>query len=262
MAGRIIYKKPREIETMREAGHILSRTLAELRQAARPGVSTQELNDLAYTRITQAGGRPSFLRYRGFPATICASLNEEVVHGIPSPERRLQEGDLFKVDLGVRLRGLHADSALTVAVGEVSSRARELMEVTHRALWRGLAAARAGNRLTDISRAIQEWVESHGFSVVRELVGHGVGRHLHEEPQVPNFVEGKQRNPRLSPGMTLAIEPMVNAGSREVETLEDDWTVVTADRQLSAHYEHTVAITREGPEVLTLGPHEPEPCWE
>lgn len=261
MGGRIIYKKPREIATMREAGAIVSRTLEALRQAAQPGVSTGELNDLAYEMITEAGAKPSFLNYRGFPGTICVSINEEVVHGIGQADRRLTNGDLLKIDLGVRLRGLHGDSALTVAVGEVSEENRRLMAVTHRSLWLGLAAARVGGRLMDIGRAVQEYVEANGYAVVRELVGHGVGRRLHEEPQIPNFVEEGRANPRLAEGMTLAIEPMVNMGTAEVETLADDWTVVTKDGRPSAHYEHTVAITRAGPDILTLGPHEPKPCW-
>jgi methionyl aminopeptidase len=256
---RIIYKTPRELERMRDAGRVLSSVLAALKERVAPGVSLGELDALAYELITAAGGTPSFLNYRGFPASVCASLNEEVVHGIPSGSRRLREGDIVKLDAGVKLRGFHADSAITVPVGTISPEAQRLLRVTEESLWAGIRAIRHRGRLSDISRAIQEHVERNGFSVVRALVGHGVGRHLHEGPQVANYVDPHHPNPPLLEGMTLAIEPMVNAGGPDVEVLDDNWTQVTADRSLSAHFEHTVAVTRRGPVVLTLGPHLPLP---
>lgn len=236
---------------MAAAGRIVAEVFAELEAAIRPGVSTLELDELAYAALARRGARPSFKGYHGFPASICASINEEVVHGIPSRERILRQGDIISIDLGAYHRGFHGDSAITVAVGPVSEEAERLMRVTKEALWKGIEQARIGNRLHDISAAIQEHVERHGFSVVREMVGHGVGRQMHEEPQVPNYVALDQPNPPLREGMTLAIEPMVNAGGPDIEILPDMWTVVTRDRGLSAHYEHTVAITRRGPWVLT-----------
>jgi methionyl aminopeptidase len=257
--GRIIYKNPRDLEKMREAGQIVSTVLAALRDAVRPGVSTQELDELAHGIIRARGGTPSFLGYRSYPASICASINEEVVHGIPSKERVLREGDLVKLDVGVRLKGFHADSALTVPVGKVPEEALRLLEVTREALWRGIRAVTFRGRLQDVSRAVQEHVEANRFHVVRDMVGHGVGKQLHEEPQIPNYVAPDHPNPPLLEGMTLAIEPMVNVGTPEIEILPDQWTVVTADRRPSAHFEHTVAVTRRGYDILTLGPHDPGP---
>jgi methionyl aminopeptidase len=254
---RIVYKNPKELERMRDAGLVVSTVLAALRDAVRPGISTLELDQMAQAMIRQAGGSPSFLNYKGtYPASICASINEEVVHGIPTKDRVLREGSLVKLDVGVYLKGFHADSAMTVPVGTVSEEAVKLMDVTRTALWQGLKAITYRGRLQDISAAIQEYVEQHGFSVVREMVGHGVGKSLHEEPQIPNYVNPQHPNPPLLEGMTLAIEPMVNVGTPEIEILADQWTVVTADRKLSAHFEHTVAITRKGCDILTLGPHD------
>lgn len=255
--GRIIYKSPRELEKMREAGVIVSAVLAALRDAVRPGVSTEELDALALRMIRAHGGSPSFLGYRGYPASLCASINEEVVHGIPTPQRVLKEGDLVKLDIGVRLRGFHADSAMTVPVGKVSDEAMRLLEVTRESLWKGIQAITYRGRLQDISRAVQQHVEKNHFSVVRDMVGHGVGKQLHEEPQIPNYYNPEHPDPPLLEGMTLAIEPMVNAGKPDIEILPDKWTVVTADRKPSAHFEHTVAITRKGYDILTLGPHDP-----
>jgi methionyl aminopeptidase len=202
--------------------------------------------------IRSHGASPSFKGYRGYPASICASPNGQVVHGIPSRHTLLREGDLLSIDLGAYYRGFHADSARTVAIGEVSEEARRLMRVTEEALWKGIRQARLNGRLAEISRAIQEHVESHGYSVVRELTGHGVGRRLHEDPPVPNFTSPAHPNPELREGMTLAIEPMVNAGAPEVDIAPDGWTVSTRDGSLSAHSEHTVAISRGGPDILTL----------
>jgi len=235
---------------MREAGRIVAETLALLEKAVEPGITTQELNDLAEKFILSRGAYPSFKGYRGFPASICVSVNEEVVHGIPGL-RKLSEGDIISIDIGVVLQGYHSDAAITVPVGRIPPEIQRLLSVTQEALWRGISQARPGRRLSDISHAIQAHVEKNGYSVVREFVGHGIGRTMHEEPQVPNY--GRPgRGPRLEPGMTLAIEPMVNQGRPEVRVLENGWTVITADGSYSAHFEHTVAVTADGPKVLTL----------
>ena len=227
----------------------MAETLEELKKMALPGISTAELEKAAEGLIIKKGGRPAFKGYRGYPACICASINEQVVHGIPSG-RRLKEGDLLSIDLGVFYEGFYGDAAITVAVGRVSDTAKRLMRATEESLYLGIERAVEGNRVSDISHAIQRHVEAAGFSVVRSFVGHGIGRMLHEEPQVPNFgPPGK--GARLLRGMTLAIEPMVNAGGWQVEVLEDGWTAVTADGSLSAHYEHTVLITGGGPKILT-----------
>lgn len=234
---------------MRQAGRIVAGALQELAGAVRPGITTLQLDTLARQYIEKSGARPAFLGYHGFPASICASLNEEVVHGIPGL-RRLKAGDIISIDVGVFYKGYYGDAAATFPVGEVSPLAKRLLEVTRESLYKGIEKAYPGNRLYDISAAIQTYVESRGFSVVRSYVGHGIGSEMHEEPQVPNFgLPGK--GPLLEAGMVLAIEPMVNAGTWEVETLSDDWTVVTKDRNLSAHFEHTVAIMEDGPEILT-----------
>ncbi len=252
----ITIKSPREIETMAAAGRIVAQTLALVAEHTRPGVSTQELDRLAEEFIRRhPGARPSFKGLYGFPATLCTSLNHEVVHGIPSPHRVLQSGDLLSVDVGVCLHGLHADAAATFPVGGgevVQPEAQALLRVTQEALSAGVAQARAGNHVGDIGHAVQQVAERAGFSVVRELVGHGIGSSFHEEPQVPNYGKPK-RGPRLVPGMTLAIEPMVNVGGPEIRTLNDKWTVVTSDGSLSAHFEHTVAIGDNGapPRILT-----------
>src|SRR5205814_4783271 len=249
----ITLKSPREIETMAAAGRIVAETLALVRRHIRPGVSTEELDRLAEDFIrSHPCARPSFKGLYDFPATLCTSINQEVVHGIPSPRRILQEGDLLSVDVGVWLEGLHADSAATCPVGKVSEQVVRLLKVTQEALAAGVAQARSGNHVGDIGHAVQGVAEGAGYSVVRELVGHGIGSAFHEDPQVPNYGKPK-RGPRLMPGMTLAIEPMVNVGGADIRTLDDKWTVVTEDGSLSAHFEHTVAILDKGgpPRVLT-----------
>jgi methionyl aminopeptidase len=249
----ITIKSAREIETMAAAGRIVAQTLALVGRAARPGVSTDQLDRLAEDFIRgHPGARPSFKGLYDFPATLCTSINHEVVHGIPSANRVLRDGDLVSVDVGVWLDGLHADAAATFPVGEIPTDARRLLAVTQEALAAGVAQAVAGHHVGDIGHAVQQVAEAAGYSVVRELVGHGIGASFHEEPQVPNY--GKpRRGARLVPGMTLAIEPMVNAGGPEIRTLEDKWTVVTADGSLSAHFEHTVAVGANGgpPRILT-----------
>jgi methionyl aminopeptidase len=252
MAGKVAIKSERDLAAMRNAGRLVARALEALKAQVRPGVSTAELDRFAYDYVTRYGAVPSFKGYHGYPASLCASINEEVVHCIPKPTRILRDGDIISLDLGVRLCGFHGDSALTVGVGKIPPQAQRLMDVTLEALWKGIEQTRLGNSLQDVSWAIQRHVEANGFSVVREMVGHGIGRHLHEEPQVPNYTAPEHKNPPLREGMTLAIEPMVNAGGTEIEVMPDMWTVVTKDRSLSAHFEHTVAVTRRGPEVLTL----------
>lgn len=244
-------KTPEEIEKMRAAGRVLAETLEILEKAIIPGKTTTiELDVLAGKLLADRGAAPSFKGYRGYPNTVCIAVNEEVVHGIPG-ERVIVDGDIVGIDLGAIMDGYHADSAITIAVGAISDDARRLLRVTREALFRGIAQAKPGNRLSDISHAIQQYAERHGYSVVRDLVGHGIGREMHEEPQVPNF--GKPGSgPLLEAGMTLAIEPMVNAGGYEVISLPDKWTIVTKDRSLSAHFEHTVAVATNGPDILTL----------
>jgi methionyl aminopeptidase len=249
----ITLKSPREIDTMAAAGKIVADTLALMERSARPGVSTKELDRQAEEFIrSHPGARPSFKGLYDFPATLCTSINSEVVHGIPSAKRVLKEGDLISVDVGVQLEGLHADSAATFPVGHVPPEAQRLLQVTKDALAAGIAQAKAGNHVGDIGHAVQQVAESAGYSVVREMVGHGIGSAFHEEPQVPNFGKPK-RGARLVPGMTIAIEPMVNVGGAEIRTLSDKWTVVTVDGSLSAHFEHTVAIGENGeqPRILT-----------
>ena len=235
---------------MRAANALVADILADLAAHAQPGVTTAELDRIAEKRVREAGAVPAFKGYRGYPATLCASVNEEVVHGIPSDQRRLADGDVISLDMGVVLDGFYGDSAVTVGVGQISPQAADLLRVTEEALYRGIDAARTGGRLSDIGHAIQGWVEQHGFSVVREFVGHGIGTKLHEEPQIPNYGQ-PGRGPRLVEGMVLAIEPMVNAGRASVKVLADGWTAVTRDGSLSAHFEHTVAITGNGPEIMT-----------
>lgn len=244
-------KTKEEIEKMRAAGRVVAAALTELVAAIVPGKSTTlDLDRVAEDVILRHGAIPSFKGYKGYPSATCLAVNEEVVHGIPG-RRVLLEGDIVGIDIGAILDGYHGDSAMTVPVGEVSPEAEKLIRVTREALFAGIRMVRVDNRLTDISNAIQMYAEGQGFSIVRDLVGHGIGREMHEEPQVPNF--GRPgRGPRLQAGMTLAIEPMLNAGSYLVETLRDGWTIVTKDRKLSAHFEHTVAITEKGPDILTL----------
>jgi methionyl aminopeptidase len=249
-------KKPAEIQRMRAAGIVVARVLDAVAEVIAPGVTTGELDELAEQVIDEAGGRASFLKYqvgdRIYPAHICASINEEVVHGIPGP-RPLRRGEIVSIDVGVFLDGFHADSAATFPVGPVSAEARRLLEATEAALWAGIEAVRAGRRVGSISLAVQRAAESRGYYLAKNLVGHGVGRNLHEDPAVPN--EGKLNSgPQLQAGMTLAIEPMLNVGCAEVVGLDDGWTIITADGSLSAHFEHTVAVTRTGVEVLTLPP--------
>lgn len=247
----MILRTREEIEIMRQANRIVACILDELSALIHPGITTGELDRFMEDRIRALGGDPAFLGYRGYPATSCISINEEVVHGIPG-NRKIREGDIVSVDLGVIYKGYYGDAARTYGVGRLSQKASRLIQVTQEALYKGIEKARAGNRLFDISKAIQDWVERHGFSVVREFVGHGIGKRLHEDPQVPNYVPKTPYNPLLEAGMVLALEPMVNAGDYRVKILSDGWTAVTADGSLSAHFEHTVAITEDGPEILTL----------
>ena len=245
----IMVKSPTDLATMRRAGQVAAQALAAVVEAVRPGTTTGDLDRIAERQIRALGGEPSFLGYRGFPGSICASVNDEVVHGIPGP-RVLEEGQIISLDLGAVIEGFHGDLAVTVPVGTVHRAVARLLRVTREALEVGIRAVRSDGRLGDVSAAIQRYVEQHGFSIVREFAGHGIGRHLHEEPQIPNF--GRPGNGAvLRPGMTLAIEPMVNMGSSEVMMDPDGWTVRTRDRKPSAHFEHTVAVGEEGPIVLT-----------
>ncbi|HET9512958.1 MAG TPA: type I methionyl aminopeptidase [Gemmatimonadales bacterium] len=247
----VTLKSPREIDAMNRAGQIAAGTLALVRGLVRPGVSTEELDRAAEEYIrSHPGARPSFKGLYGFPKSLCISINEEIVHGIPSKKRILHEGNIVSVDVGVQLEGLHADTATTIPVGEISPEAGRLLEVTERALYAGIEQARLGNHVGDIGHAIQQVAEGAGVGIVRELVGHGVGSRMHEDPQVPNYGSPK-RGPRLQPGMTIAIEPMLTTGGIATRTLSDRWTVVTADGSLSAHFEHTVAVTGNGPRILT-----------
>lgn len=245
----IVCKSPAEIERMRRANALVAEVLVDLREAVRPGVTTAELDAIAERQVRAAGAEPAFKGYHGYPATICASVNQEVVHGIPS-RRALVEGDIVSIDLGVRLDGFYGDAAITVPVGTIPERTAELLRVTEEALRRAIGKVRVGARISDLGHAVQAHVERHGFSVVREFVGHGIGALLHEEPQIPNY-GGPGRGPRLSEGMVLAIEPMVNLGRPSVKVLSDGWTAVTTDGLPSAHFEHTVAVTADGPLVLT-----------
>lgn len=245
----IIIKSEREIEIMRQAGKIVALTHEELKKYIQPGITTKELDIIAEKFIRSHDAIPSFKGYNGFNGSICTSVNEELVHGIPG-KRVLKEGDIISIDIGAKYNGYHSDSAWTYPVGKISEEDQKLLEVTETALYKGLEQALPGKRLSNISHAIQTYVESHGFSIVREYVGHGVGKNLHEDPQIPNYgPPGK--GPRLKPGMVLAIEPMVNAGKRYVRTLADNWTVVTTDGKNCAHFEHTIAITETGYEILT-----------
>ncbi len=245
-----IIKSAEEIELLRRANAIVMEVLLTLREMVRPGLSTYEFEEEALKICDKRGVKPAFKGYRGYPYALCVSINEEVVHGMPSKDRVLKEGDIVSFDFGVIYEGYYGDAALTVGVGKVSEEAERLMKVTEEALYKGIDKAHFGNRVGDISHAIQRHVESHGFSVIRDFVGHGVGRSLHEPPEVPNF--GKPgRGPKLEVGMVIAIEPMVSAGSYEVEILKDGWTAVTKDRSLAAHFEHSVAITPKGPEILS-----------
>jgi methionyl aminopeptidase len=246
----IVCRSAAELEKMRDAGRLVGEVLTELTGLVAPGITTAELDDVAEQRIRKAGAIPAFKGYHGYPATICASINEEVIHGIPSGRRILNEGDVISIDVGASLDGYYGDSAVTLAVGHVSEQAATLLRVTEESLYKAIERVRAGGRISDIGHAVQQHVEAYGFSVVREFVGHGIGQRMHEEPQVPNYGE-PGRGPRLSEGMVLAIEPMVNAGKPAVKVLADGWTAVTRDGSLSAHFEHTVAVTADGPRILT-----------
>jgi methionyl aminopeptidase len=247
----VTIKSAREIELMREAGRILASVHEELEKALKPGMATMDIDRLGEEMIRSYGCIPSFKDYNGYPASICVSVNDEVVHGIPSKKRILHEGDIVSLDAGVIYHGYHSDAARTHAIGEISPEAAQLIRVTRESFFEGIKYAKAGNHLNDISSAIQAYAEKFGYGVVRDLVGHGIGSHLHEDPEVPNFAQ-KKKGILLRPGMTLAIEPMINMGRADVEWLDDDWTVVTDDGSLSAHYENTVLITEGEPELLSL----------
>ena len=246
----IICRSQAEVDKLRRVNQLVAEILGELRAMVAPGVTTQQIDDHAERRVREAGAVPAFKGYHGYPATVCASVNEQVVHGIPS-KRRLVDGDVISLDMGAQLEGFFGDCAVTVPVGTVSPEATELLKVTEEALFHGIDAVKPGARISDIGAAVQRHVEAHGFSVVREFVGHGIGTSLHEEPQIANYGPGG-RGPRLSEGMVLAIEPMVNLGKAAVKVLGDGWTAVTRDGSLSAHFEHTVVVTRDGCEILTL----------
>ena len=248
----IVLKTTNEIEQLRLSSQIVADVLSELSRQIMPGITTQELDDMAEDSARAQGALPAFKGYRGFPASLCVSINEQIVHGIPDG-RKLKEGDIVSLDFGTKLNGFYGDAALTLPVGKIGKRAEELLLVTEESLYKGIEQAQVGNRLSDISQAIQAHVEKHGFSVVRDFVGHGIGTALHEEPQIPNFGTPIP-NPRLQEGMVFAIEPMVNEGSYEMRILSDGWTAVTADGKLSAHFEHTIAITSNGPVILTEQP--------
>jgi methionyl aminopeptidase len=252
MRDKIILKAPWEVEILRRSNRLVAETLRELARRVRPGTTTLELDRFAEVFLRDRGARPAFKGYRDYPFTLCASVNEAVVHGFPST-RALQEGDILSLDMGAVVDGYYGDAAVTLPVGRISPEAERLLTVTRECLDHAVRAARPGGRLADISQAVQEHAEANGFSVVRVFVGHGIGKALHEAPQIPNFVDaGQGRGPILKPGMVLAIEPMINAGGPDVKVLEDRWTAVTADGALSAHFEHTVAITETGPDILTL----------
>ena len=245
----IICKTPREIEIMREAGRIVALTHQELKQHITPGITTKELDQIAEKTIQKYGATPSFKGYNGFPGSICASVNEELVHGIPG-KRKLKEGDIISIDIGAKYNGYHGDSAWTYPVGNISESVQKLLDVTEKSLYLGLEQVKPGERLSNISHAVQTHAEENGFSIVREYVGHGIGQDLHEDPQIPHYGP-PTRGPRLKPGMVICVEPMVNQGRRYVKTLSDDWTVVTVDGKWCAHFEHTIALTEAGYEILT-----------
>jgi methionyl aminopeptidase len=247
----IVCRSQAELDLLRRVNQLVGTILAELRAMAAPGVTTQDIDEVAEQRVREAGAVPAFKGYHGYPATVCVSVNEQVVHGIPSSKRPLVEGDILSIDMGAKLDGFYGDCAVTVPIGRVSPEAASLLKVTEEALFRGIDAVKPGARVSDIGAAVQQHVEAHGFSVVREFVGHGIGTSLHEEPQIANYGPAG-RGPRLAEGMVLAIEPMVNVGKPAVKVLSDGWTAVTRDGSLSAHFEHTVAVTRDGCEILTL----------
>ena len=247
----VTIKSEHEIELMREAGRLLAIMHEELHKEIKPGMSTWDIDHIGETIIRDFGCVPNFLYYNGYPASICTSVNDEVVHGIPSKKRILQEGDIISLDCGLIYKGYHSDAARTWGVGEISEEAQRLIDVTKQSFFEGIKFAKEGNHLYEISKEIQDYAEGFGYSIVRDLVGHGIGTHLHEDPQIPNF-KPKGRGLKLQAGMTLAIEPMINEGVYDVEWMDDDWTVVTADGKLSAHYENTILVTKDGCEILTL----------
>ncbi|MBR4050334.1 MAG: type I methionyl aminopeptidase [Clostridia bacterium] len=247
----IVLKTNRELALMREACRISAGALRVAGEAVQPGVTTEEIDRIAYEYIIRQGAKPNFLNYNGFPATACISINDEVIHGIPSKKRIIREGDIVSIDLGATINGYHGDNAATFAAGKISPEAERLINTTRESLYEGIKAAVAGGRIGDISAAVQRYCEERGYSVVRDFVGHGIGTKLHEDPGVPNYGT-PGRGVRLLPGMTLAIEPMINAGGYEVRQLSDGWTIKTKDAGLSAHFEHTVAITNDGPKILTV----------
>ena len=247
----IVLKTGRELKIMREACRISAGALQIAGKAVEPGVSTAEIDRLAEEYIRSQGGEPNFKNYEGYPATACISINNEVIHGIPNKNRKLEAGDIVSIDLGAKFQGYHGDNAATFACGDISAEAKRLMDTTRESLYEGIGAAVSGGRIGDIGNAVQRYVEARGFSVVRKFVGHGIGTQLHEAPEVPNF-GAVGRGIRLMPGMTLAIEPMINAGKSDVKILPDGWTVLTTDGSLSAHFEHTIVITPEGPKIMTM----------
>jgi methionyl aminopeptidase len=256
----VICKSTAELEKMHKAGLLVWETLEKMREMVKPGVTTKDLDEFAEAYTTEHRAKPAFKGYRGYPGSVCTSINDEVVHGIPSAARKLREGDILSMDFGVVMNGYYGDAALTVPVGKITPEREKLLRVTRESLERGIDKIRAGNRLGDVSSAVQQWVEKNGFSVVREFVGHGIGTHMHEDPQLPNYGHPGQ-GPRLQEGMVLAIEPMVNRGSPAVRVLEDDWTAVTMDGSDSAHFEHTVAVTANGPWILTRPREASGPVW-
>lgn len=250
MSSSIILKTPTEMNIMREANQIVGATLKMLADKIRPGISTKQLDGWAEDFARDRGAMPAFKGYRGFPGSLCVSLNEQVVHGIPSKKVILKEGDIVSIDFGVKYKGFYGDSAVTLPVGELSAKLTKLLDVTRESLYKGIEKVRVGNRINDISRAVQQHVEENGYSIVRQFVGHGIGASLHEAPEIPNYSRTEQ-TPRLLPGMVLAIEPMVNLGKYEVKVLADGWTVVTKDKSPSAHFEHSVGVTDDGPVILS-----------
>jgi methionyl aminopeptidase len=255
----IVCKSPSELETMHRAGLVVWDVLDSLRRMVKPGMTTMELDQFAERRAVEQDARPAFKNYRGYPASLCTSVNEQVVHGIPS-DRRLREGDILSLDFGVEMGGYYADAALTVPVGAIRPELEKLLDVTRVALGQAIEKVRPGHRLGEVSSSVQEWVERNGFSIVREFVGHGIGTRMHEEPNVPNYGD-PGKGPKLQEGMVFAIEPMVNAGKADVRVLEDRWTAVTTDGSYSAHFEHTVAVTASGPWILTRPREATGPAW-
>ncbi len=250
MGKAIVLKSPEEIKIMQEANQIVADTLVMLQEKIVPGVTTWQVDSWAEKYARKRGASPAFKGYRGYPASLCISLNEQVVHGIPSKKVAVKEGDIVSIDFGVKYKGFYGDAAVTIPVGSIDEEKARLLQVTRESLYKGIEQVRVGNRINDISRAVQEHVEGHGFSVVRQFVGHGIGNQLHEAPEIPNY-NRKERTPRIMAGMVLAIEPMVNIGTYEVQVLADGWTVVTKDRLASAHFEHSVAVTENGPIILS-----------